>query len=125
MNVWKAAGATPDGEKDEWYTVFSLGKLGNGPTTDFANRRNAYAIMDRATCPAKQKGLKIVPLVEGGPILLNLIAAMEVAPKRFPQVNNADEAQTIIKDFKVERYAPAALLPELRRMEQETRQIVL
>ncbi len=136
MNVWKAAGATPDGEKDEWYTVFSLGKLGNGPTTDFANRRNAYAIMDRATCPAKQKGLKIVPLVEGGPILLNLIAAIEVAPKRFPQVNNADvvkfvdwlcgdEAQTIIKDFKVERYAPAALLPELRRMEQETRQIVL
>ena len=122
MNVWKAAGVTPDGEKDEWYTVFSLGKLGNGPTTDFANRRNAYAIMDRATYLTKQKGLKIVPLVEGDPILLNIIAAIEVSPKRFPQVNNADvvkfvdwlcgdEAQTIIKDFKVEQYGQPLFFP--------------
>ena len=49
MNVWKAAGITPDGEKDAWYTVFSLGKLGNGHTTEFTNRRGAYTLMDRAT----------------------------------------------------------------------------
>ena len=115
MNVWKAAGITPDGEKDEWYTVFSLGKLGNGITTDFANKRNAYTIMDRATYLTKKKGLRIIPLVEGDPILLNLIAAIEVSPKRFPKVNNADvakfinwlcddEAQMIIKEFKVKEY---------------------
>ena len=122
MNVWKAAGIAPDGEKDEWYTVFSLGKLGNGATTDFTNKRNAYTIMDRATYLTKKKGLKIVPLVEGDPILLNLIAAIEVSPKRFPNVNNADvvkfvnwlcedKAQMIIKDFKVEQYGEPLFFP--------------
>ncbi|HAJ93682.1 MAG TPA: tungsten ABC transporter permease [Synergistaceae bacterium] len=122
MNVWKAAGIAPDGEKDEWYTVFSLGKLGNGATTDFTNKRNAYTIMDRATYLTKKKGLKIVPLVEGDPILLNLIAAIEVSPKRFPNVNNADvvkfvnwlcedEAQMIIKDFKVKQYGEPLFFP--------------
>ena len=122
MNVWKAAGITPDGEKDEWYTVFSLGKLGNGATTDFTDKRNAYTIMDRATYLTKKKGLKIVPLVEGDPILLNLIAAIEVSPKRFPNVNNADvvkfvnwlcedKAQMIIKDFKVEQYGEPLFFP--------------
>ncbi|MGE4486738.1 MAG: substrate-binding domain-containing protein [Synergistaceae bacterium] len=122
MNVWKAAGIAPDGEMDEWYTVFSLGKLGNGATTDFTNKRNAYTIMDRATYLTKKKGLRIVPLVEGDPILLNLIAAIEVSPKRFPNVNNADvvkfvnwlcedEAQMIIKDFKVKQYGEPLFFP--------------
>lgn len=122
MNVWKAAGIAPDGEKDEWYTVFSLGKLGNGATTDFTDKRNAYTIMDRATYLTKKKGLKIVPLVEGDPILLNLIAAIEVSPKRFPNVNNADvvkfvdwlcddEAQIIIKDFKIKEFGEPLFFP--------------
>ncbi|MCE5202012.1 MAG: substrate-binding domain-containing protein [Synergistaceae bacterium] len=122
MKVWKAAGIVPDKEKDEWYTVFSLGSLGNGPTTDFANRRNAYTIMDRATYLMKQKTLKIIPLVEGDPILLNLIAAIEVSPKKFPNVNNADvvrfinwlcsdEAQLIIKNFKVKEYGQPLFFP--------------
>lgn len=122
MNVWEAAGLKPDVEKDEWYTVFSLGKLGNGVTTDFTNKRNAYTIMDRATYLTKKKGIKIVPLVEGDPILLNLIATIEVSPKRFPNVNNADvvkfvewlrddEAQTIIKDFKVKEFGEPLFFP--------------
>ncbi|MBR4400107.1 MAG: substrate-binding domain-containing protein [Synergistes sp.] len=122
MKVWTAAGISPDGEKDEWYTVFSLGKLGNGPTTLFADKRGAYTLMDRATYLTKKSGLKIVPLVEGDPILLNLIAAIEVSPKRFPKVNNADvvkfvdwlcgdEAQTIIKDFKVSEYGEPLFFP--------------
>lgn len=122
MNVWKAAGIAPDGEKDEWYTVFSLGKLGNGHTTEFANRRGAYTIMDRATYLTKKNKIAIVPLVEGDPILLNFIAAIEVSPERFPNVNNkdvkafvdwlcGDEAQTIIKDFKVDQYGEPLFFP--------------
>ena len=122
MNVWKAAGIKPDGDKDEWYTVFSLGNLGNGATTDFTNKRNAYTIMDRATYLTKKKGLRIVPLVEGDPILLNLIAAIEVSPKRFSNVNNTDvvkfvnwlcddEAQMIIKDFKVKEFGEPLFFP--------------
>jgi len=122
MNVWKAAGIKPDGDKDEWYTVFSLGNLGNGATTDFTDKRNAYTIMDRATYLTKKKGLRIVPLVEGDPILLNLIAAIEVSPKRFSNVNNTDvvkfvnwlcddEAQMIIKDFKVKEFGEPLFFP--------------
>ena len=122
LNVWKAAGLSPDGEKDEWYTVFSLGKLGNGQTTVFANRRNAYTIMDRATYLMKKKGLKIIPLVEGDKILLNFIAAIEVSPVKFPNVNNAevkkfvdwlcaDEAQEIIKEFKVKEFGEPLFFP--------------
>ena len=122
MNVWKAAGITPNGEKDAWYTVFSLGKLGNGHTTEFTNRRGAYTLMDRATYLTKKNKIDIVPLVEGDPILLNLIAAIEVSPKRFPNVNNkdvvafvdwlcGDEAQTIIKDFKVDQYGEPLFFP--------------
>lgn len=122
MNVWQASGVLPDAEKDEWYTVFALGHLGNGPTTDFANKRNAYTVMDRATYLTKKKGLRIVPLVEGDPILLNLIAAIEVSPKRFPGVNNkgtrefidwlcSDEAQTIIRDFKADVYGEPLFFP--------------
>lgn len=122
MNVWQASGVLPDAERDEWYTVFALGHLGNGPTTDFANKRDAYTVMDRATYLTKKKGLRIVPLVEGDPILLNLIAAIEVSPKRFPGVNNkgagefidwlcSDEAQTIIRDFKVDVYGEPLFFP--------------
>ncbi len=122
LKVWKASGVAPDAERDEWYTVFSLGHLGNGPTTVFTNKRQAYTIMDRATYLTKKKGLTIVPLVEGDPILLNLIAAIEVNPQKFPQVNNADtvkfvdwlcgdEAQAIIKDFKVQQYGEPLFFP--------------
>ena len=122
MKVWRAAGISPDAEMDEWYTVFSLCKLGNGPTTIFADKRGAYTLMDRATYLTRRSGIKIVPLVEGDPILLNLIAAIEVSPKRFPKVNNAeavkfvdwlcgDEAQTIIKDFKVSEYGEPLFFP--------------
>ena len=122
MNIWKAAGITPDGDKDEWYTVFSLGKLGNGPTTIFTDKRAAYTLMDRATYLKQQKNIKIVPLGEGDTAMLNLIAAIEVSPKKFPSVNNADtakfigwlcgdEAQNIIKDFEVKKFGQPLFFP--------------
>ena len=122
LNVWKAAGIRPDGDRDEWYTVFSLGKLGNGPTTYFADKRQAYTLMDRATYLTLRDKVSLVPLCEGDPVLLNHIAAIEVSPKRFPSVNNADvvkfvnwlcsdEAQTIIKDFKVKEYGQPLFFP--------------
>lgn len=121
MNVWKAAGIEPV-DRENGYHIFSLGKLGNGATTEFTNKQKAYTIMDRATYLTKKKSIKIVPLVQGDPILLNLIATIEVSPAKFPNVNNADvvafvewlcgdEAQTIIKDFKVDQYGEPLFFP--------------
>ena len=100
MNIWKAAGITPDGDKDEWYTVFSLGKLGNGPTTIFTDKRAAYTLMDRATYLKQQKNIKIVPLVEGDKAMLKFIDWL-----------CGDEAQNIIKDFEVKKFGQPLFFP--------------
>lgn len=122
LDVWKKAGIEPDAQKDDWYLEYSLGKLGNGPSTIFASKRNAYILMDRATYLIQKSKIRIVPLVEKDEILLNLIAAIQVNPKKFPNVNFdgakafidwlcGDEAQTIIKDFQVEKYGEPLFFP--------------
>ena len=122
LEVWKAAGLSPNSEKNHWYVTFSLGNLGNGPSTIFADKRNAYILMDRATYLTRKKEIKLVPLVEKDPLLLNLIAAIQVNPARFPAVNASgakafidwlcgDEAQTIIRDFQVAKYGEPLFFP--------------
>lgn len=122
MEVWEKAGIKPDSTKDDWYMTFSLGKLGNGPSTIFANKRNAYILMDRATYLIQKKNIKLVPLVEKDAILLNFIAAIQVNPEKFPDINAkgakafidwvcGDEAQAIIKDFKVDQYGEPLFFP--------------
>jgi len=122
VEVWDKAGMHPDSEKDDWYVTFSMGNLGNGQTTLFANRRSAYLLMDRATYLIQKSGIKLVPLVEKDTILLNFIAAIQVNPEKFPGVNAkgakaftdwlcGDEAQSIIKDFEVQRYKEPLFFP--------------
>lgn len=119
MEVWQAARIMPEGE---WYTTFSLGKLGNAPSTAFANRRGAYILMDRATYLTLKKSIKLVPLVERDPILLNLIAVIRVNPAKFQGLNadaalafadwlEGDEAQNLIKDFGVKKYGEPLFFP--------------
>jgi len=122
MEVWAKTGMKPDSEKDDWYLTFSLGNLGNGPSTIFADKRNAYILMDRATYLIQKNNIKIVPLVEKDEILLNFIASIQVNPEKFPGINAKgakafidwlcdDEAQTIIKDFEVQKYKEPLFFP--------------
>jgi len=122
MEVWAKSGTKPDDEKDDWYLTFALGKLGNAQSTIFAGKRNAYILMDRATYLIQKKNIRLVPLVEKDDILLNHIAAIQVNPEKFPEVNAkgakdfidwmcGDEAQTIIKNFQVEKYGEPLFFP--------------
>ncbi len=122
LEIWKKAGVDPEQGIGEWYSVFSMGKLGNGPSTIFASKRNAYILMDRATYLIQKKNIRLVPLVEHDQILLNFIAAIQVNPGKFPNVNAEgarsfidwlcdDEAQTIIRDFQVEKYGEPLFFP--------------
>ena len=122
LEIWYEAGISPDSAKDPWYLTFEDGRIGNGPTTLFANERNAYILMDRATLLILKNKISIVPLVEGDAILLNLIAAIQVNPEKFPNVNAkdakafidwlcGDEAQAIIRDFEVEKYKEPLFFP--------------
>ena len=119
LEVWQAARIKPEGD---WYVTYSLGKLGNGPSTAFANRREAYILMDRATYLTMKKEIKLVPLVERDPILLNLIAVIRVNPAKFQGLNadtalafadwlEGDEAQNLIKDFGVKKYGEPLFFP--------------
>ncbi len=122
MEVWQAAHIKPEGD---WYITYSLGKLGNAAATAFANRRGAYILMDRATYLTMKKEIRLVPLVEKDPILLNLIAVIRVNPSKFQGLNadealafadwlESEEAQLIIKNFGVKKYGEPLFFPNSR-----------
>ena len=119
MEVWKAAGITPQGA---WYETFVNGNKGNKPTTLHANEKGAYVLMDRATWLTLKNDIAITPLVEGDPLLMNYIAVIAVNPAKLEGVRTAeakkfmdwlvgDEAQTIIRDFGAEKYGQPLFFP--------------
>jgi len=122
LEVWEKAGVKIDPAKDTWYLEYSLGKLGNGPTTVFADKRGAYLLMDRTTYLIHRNRISLVPLVERDEILLNLVASLQMNPAKFPDANHAgakafidwlcgDEAQTIIRDFQADKYGEPLFFP--------------
>jgi tungstate transport system substrate-binding protein len=122
LEVWDKTGTRPDSAKDKWYATFAEGSKGNAHTTLYANSVNAYLLMDRATYLIQKSNIKLVPLVENDSILLNYIASIQVNPAQFPNVNAkgakafidwlcGDEAQTIIKNFEVQKYGEPLFFP--------------
>ena len=86
------------------------------------DKKQAYTLMDRATWLTLKDTVKVVPLVENDPIMLNLIAIIRVNPDKFPQVHKdaalkfadwlvGDEAQTIIRDFGKDKYGQPLFFP--------------
>ncbi len=122
MEVWEAAGIKPEGS---WYDLFADGKKGNKATTLYAEQKQAYTLMDRATYLTLKKEIKLAPLVEGDKVLLNFIAVIAVNPEKFPKVNAAGakafmdwltgkEAQGIIKKFGVAEYGEPLFFPNAK-----------
>lgn len=117
--LWAKAGIKPAGD---WYVVYEKGSTGNGPTTKYADQRQAYVLMDRATIITLRKDIKLEILVEKGEDLLNYISLIKVNPAKFPKVNAAganqyvdwlvsDEAQQLIKNFGVAQYGEPLFFP--------------
>lgn len=124
MDIWKAAGVEPQGD---WYEVWPDGDKGNGPTTKHAEAESAYVLMDRATYLTLKNDLaNIGVLMEGDPIMMNYIALIRVNPEKFAQVNAegalkladwlvGDEAQEIIRTFKVDVYGEPLFFPNAQK----------
>lgn len=123
MEIWAQANITPD---TSWYELFADGSKGNKATTLFANERQSYLLMDRATWLTLKDDITLVPLVEGDDILLNFIAVIDVNPAQFPDINAdgakkfiawlvSDEAQGIIKTFGVEQYGQPLFFPNAQK----------
>ena len=122
LEVWNKAGLSPDSEKNKWYLTFEEGNRGNAHTTLFANSINAYTLMDRATYIIQKNNISLTILLGNDTVLINYIASILVNPEKFPNVNSrgakdfvdwlcGDEAQTIIRDFEVEKYHEPLFFP--------------
>jgi tungstate transport system substrate-binding protein len=119
LEVWKKAGVEP---LSAWYSVFEQGAKGNAPTLAYANEKQAYTIMDRATYITMKSKVTLQVLVERDDILLNYISLIPVNPAKFPQVHHREalqfvewlqgkEAQTIIRDFGKDKYGEPLFFP--------------
>ncbi len=119
LEVWKKAGIEPRGP---WYQVFADGTKGNAATLAFADGKQAYAVMDRATCITLKARMSLGVLVERDSILLNYMTLVPVNPAKLPQVRHAEamqfiewlqgrEAQMIIRDFGKDVYGEPLFFP--------------
>ena len=117
-----AKAGVPFVSRGDWYEVYADGAKGNKATTLYTDKKQAYTLMDRATWLTLKDTVKVVPLVENDPIMLNLIAIIRVNPDKFPQVHKdaalkfadwlvGDEAQTIIRDFGKDKYGQPLFFP--------------
>jgi tungstate transport system substrate-binding protein len=117
--VWQKAGIKPQGG---WYIVYGQGAKGNASTLAYANERQAYTIVDRATYIAKRSEVALQILVERDDILFNYMTLIPVNPSRFPGINHlgaihfvewlqGKEAQAIIRDFGKGKFGEALFYP--------------
>jgi len=121
LEVWKKAGLEPQGA---WFSVFQGGIKGNTPTLAYANEKQAYTMMDRATYVTMKLKLTLQILVERDDVLLNYMTLIPVNPARLPQVNHKGalqfiewlggiKAQIIIRDFGKDKYREPLFFPNL------------
>jgi len=119
LEVWKKAGIEPQGV---WYDLFEGGAKGNAPTLAYANEKQAYTIMDRATYIIMKSKITLQILVERDEVLLNYMTLIPINLAKFPQVNNkgalqfmewmqGKEAQLIIRDFGKDKYGEPLFFP--------------
>jgi len=125
MDIWKATGINPEGEK--WYQQTGLGM---GQTLNIAAEKKGYTLVDRGTYLALKKNLGLDILVEGDAILLNIYHFIEVNPARWPKVNAvgakafadfmvSKETQDIVKTFGVEKFGSPLFFPDAGKKEEE------
>jgi tungstate transport system substrate-binding protein len=113
MQLWEKSGIKPSGS---WYVVYEKGAMGNAPTLRYADEKQAYTFMDRATYLSLKNQIKIGVLMEKDEAMLNYISLIPVNPKKFPKVNYEDamtfvrwltdpkKGQKIIRDFGKDKY---------------------
>jgi tungstate transport system substrate-binding protein len=125
MDIWKASGIKPEGEK--WYQQTGLGM---GQTLSVTAEKKGYTLADRGTYLALKKNLGLDILVEGDAILLNIYHVIEVNPAKWPKVNApggkafadfmvSNETQGIIKTFGVDKFGSPLFFPDAGKKEED------
>jgi tungstate transport system substrate-binding protein len=127
MALWQKAGMKPAGS---WYNIYEKGAAGNAATLQYADQKDAYTVIDRATFLSLKDKIKLVILVEKDQALLNFITLIPVNPKKFPRANYADsmlfvkwltspeKGQKIIRDFGKDQYGAPLFFPNSKEWRQ-------
>lgn len=130
MGLWQKTGVSPSGP---WYNLFEKGSTGNVPTLQYANEKEAYTVMDRATFLTLKDKIKLAVLVEKDEALLNFMSLIPVNPQKFPRVNNAEavrfvrwltspeKGQKIIRDFGKNKYGSPLFFPNSKEWRETQR----
>jgi tungstate transport system substrate-binding protein len=130
MELWGKGGIKPSGS---WYVVYEKGAMGNAPTLLYANEKQAYTFMDRATVLTLKDQIKLVVLVEKDEAMLNYITLIPVNPKKFPKANYEDtmrfvkwlthpkKGQKIIRDFGKDKYGSPLFFPNSKEWREKQR----
>jgi tungstate transport system substrate-binding protein len=130
MELWGKAGIKPSGS---WYVVYEKGATGNAPTLRYADEKQAYTFMDRATYLSLKNQIKIQVLMENDEAMLNYISLIPVSPKKFPKVNYEDtmtyakwltnprKGQKIIRDFGKDKYGSPLFFPNSKEWREKQR----
>jgi tungstate transport system substrate-binding protein len=119
LDVWEATGLMPAGD---WYRTARHGAEGNVATAHEAATLQHYTLLDRATVLLRGERLGLAVLLEGDPLLLNIISVLPVNPAAVTGVRGdeaarfvawllADEAQQLIVDFGVAQYGQPLFFP--------------
>jgi tungstate transport system substrate-binding protein len=130
MQLWEKAGIKPSGS---WYQVYEKGSLGNQATLKYADEKQAYTFMDRATYLSLKNQIKIQVLMEKDEAMLNYITLIPVNPQKFPKANYLDtmtfvkwmthpkKGQKIISDFGKDKYGSPLFFPNSKEWREKQR----
>ena len=117
LAIWAAAGTDPTGTL--WYQETGQGM---GATLNIANEKDGYTLADRGTFLARQAGLQLDAVFEGGEGLRNIYHVIQVNPEIHPAVNpdaaaafvgflTSPRAQELIRTFGVDEYGEPLFFP--------------
>lgn len=118
--LWALAGIKPD-------TLSSRAETGQGQaaTLFVASERGAYTLTDRGTWLTLRSRIRLVPIIEGDPALLNIYTAYVVNPTQHPKSRTAfarafvtflasPQAQALIGRFGVKRLGGQLFIPDVQ-----------
>jgi tungstate transport system substrate-binding protein len=107
--IWRKAKIEP---RRDWYVSAGAGM---GQVLRMASEKHAYTLTDRGTFLSQRRGLDLVILCQGDPLLVNQYSVIRVNPAKHPHVRAAQaeqfadfllsaEVQKAIANFGKERY---------------------
>ncbi len=120
LDLWAAAGTSPEAP---WYSICPRGSMGSMAALRYAEERQSYILVDRATyLAARQTGLTLSVLCAGDPSLRNEFALLTVNPARLPGVQEegarrfaawavSPAGQLVIHSFGLPQYGEPLFFP--------------